>query len=189
MYKLAHHLSSLLTILEVALTSTPLYIWITGRSLETKFGNHFTKLSRCTYCVLFFTFTMSLQVLSASDVDKITQTFSPSELSTLMAHVFSHLSSASNSFLPHRTTIPTSRHTALFMPARIAHATPPLLTGTTIKVVCVPTSPTDTRGLPSSTLILDENTGAAKAIVNARTLTALRTAAGLHPLLLPKPIL
>ncbi|TFY55046.1 hypothetical protein EVG20_g9465 [Dentipellis fragilis] len=46
----------------------------------------------------------------------------------------------------------------------------------------------DTRGLPASTLVLDEDTGAAVALVNARTLTALRTASGsvlsatlLHP--------
>lgn len=68
-----------------------------------------------------------------------------------------------------------SQHTALFMPARIATEA---LTGTTIKVVSVPSSPGDTRGLPGSTLVLNENTGAVQAMVNSRSLTALRNAAG-----------
>ena len=63
-------------------------------------------------------------------------------------------------------------HHVLFMPARISDL------GTTIKVVSVPLLSGDTRGIPGSTLILDEKTGATKAILNARSLTALRTAAG-----------
>ncbi|KAH9165874.1 hypothetical protein EDB89DRAFT_2007259 [Lactarius sanguifluus] len=73
-------------------------------------------------------------------------------------------------------------HRVLFMPARIADI------GTTIKVVSVPLLSGDTRGIPASTLVLDEKSGATKALVNARALTALRTAAGsvlatliLHP--------
>ncbi|KAH9017785.1 hypothetical protein EDB83DRAFT_2437150 [Lactarius deliciosus] len=68
------------------------------------------------------------------------------------------------------------------MPARIPDI------GTTIKVVSVPLLSGDTRGIPASTLVLDEKSGATKALVNARALTALRTAAGsvlatviLHP--------
>lgn len=101
----------------------------------------------------------------------------------LTARVFFALSTstsaaeAPNSFTPPRTTIPTQNHTALFMPARIAH--PLSLRGTSIKVVCIPTSPADLRGLPASTLVLDEETGAVKAILNAATLTALRNAAGM----------
>ncbi|KAH8979436.1 hypothetical protein EDB92DRAFT_1955162 [Lactarius akahatsu] len=57
------------------------------------------------------------------------------------------------------------------MPARIADI------GTTIKVVSVPLLSGDTRGIPASTLVLDEKSGATKALVNARALTALRTAA------------
>ena len=34
-------------------------------------------------------------------------------------------------------------------------------------------------GLPATTLVLDENTSATKTVVNARTLTSLRTAAGM----------
>jgi hypothetical protein len=43
---------------------------------------------------------------------------------------------------------------------------------------CLPTSPNDADGIPATTIVLDEDTGGVKAIVNARSLTALRTAAG-----------
>ncbi|KAF7328877.1 hypothetical protein MVEN_02517400 [Mycena venus] len=123
---------------------------------------------------------MSLLCLSGADVARVTSTLSPSALQTLMAHVFSVLSTGetSASYTPPRITIPTQNHTALFMPARIAQARSESLRGTSIKVVCIPTSPTDVRGLPASTLVLDEETGAVKAILNASNLTALRNAAG-----------
>ena len=122
------------------------------------------------------------------------------------------LSSSSNSgvdnaeeptvFTPHRTSIPSKEHTVLFMPARIV--SPPasdtayagadrkanVLGGTTIKVVSVPRpdGPSKkgaslTRGLPATTLVLDEDTGSVKAVLNASNLTALRTAAGAPPLI------
>ncbi|KAJ6524452.1 hypothetical protein DFH09DRAFT_1250833 [Mycena vulgaris] len=126
---------------------------------------------------------MSLLCLSGADVVRATSEFSPAALQTLMAHVFSVLSSGTDnaetspaSYTPHRIVFPTQNHTALFMPARIAQ--PEVLRGTSIKVVCVPTSPTDLRGLPASTLVLDEDSGAVKAILNAANLTALRNAAG-----------
>ncbi|KAL1700648.1 hypothetical protein EV121DRAFT_213802 [Schizophyllum commune] len=120
---------------------------------------------------------MSLLVLSAADVEKATASMSPDELQILMASVFRTLSRGDRwlSSTPHRTSISMSQHTTLFMPARIATDA---LTGTTVKVVSVPSSPGDTRGLPGSTLVLDEDTGAVKAIVNSRSLTALRNAAG-----------
>ncbi|KAK7028334.1 hypothetical protein R3P38DRAFT_2935458 [Favolaschia claudopus] len=143
---------------------------------------------------------MSLLCLSATDVAEVTSQFTPSFLQTLMARVFLVLSrgSPAESTTPPRIVFPTQNHTALFMPARIAqenrtmddknngNETEPkennhntnILRGTSIKVVCVPTSPSDTRGLPASTLVLNEETGAVKAIVNASKLTALRNAAG-----------
>ncbi|KAJ7119630.1 NAD-binding protein [Mycena epipterygia] len=123
---------------------------------------------------------MSLLCLSAADVARVTSNFSPEALQSLMAHVFSVLSRSDaenpSSYTPARIVFPTQNHTALFMPARIAQ--PESLRGTSIKVVCVPTSPADPRGLPASTLVLDEDTGAVKAILNAANLTALRNAAG-----------
>jgi len=59
------------------------------------------------------------------------------------------------------------------MPSRIES----IATGTTtIKVVSVPKSAGD-GGLPGTTLVMDERTGGVDAVVNARSLTALRTAA------------
>ncbi|KAJ7039058.1 hypothetical protein C8F04DRAFT_1220171 [Mycena alexandri] len=126
---------------------------------------------------------MSLLCLSGSDVARVATKFSPEDLQMLMAHVFYTLTRNNTenptSYTPPRITFPTQNHTALFMPARIV-ATPQtqMLHGTSIKVVCVPTSPADQRGLPASTLVLNEETGAVKAILNASNLTALRNAAG-----------
>ncbi|KAI6032327.1 NAD-binding protein [Pisolithus microcarpus] len=114
---------------------------------------------------------MSLLVLSAQDVNAITATFSSAKLEALMASVFRRLSTGSDYALPHRTTIAMSHHTALFMPSWVKDV------GTAIKVVSVPTSTDDKRGLPASTVLMDEETGCVKAIVNASALTALRTAA------------
>ena len=140
---------------------------------------------------------MSLLVLSSNDVDAITSTFSPQDLQLLMAEVFALVSSDDADkrvSMPPRIVIPTLNHTALFMPARIGpqhrrvsteassdsnqRANPTFaLEGTAVKVVCVPAK-SDPRGLPGTTLVLDEVTGGVKAVVNARNLTALRNAAG-----------
>jgi ornithine cyclodeaminase/alanine dehydrogenase-like protein (mu-crystallin family) len=116
--------------------------------------------------------TRSLLALSSADVARITSEIPLDDLINLMAFVFSGLSLRSGLSSPHRTSVLTENHNVLFMPARIAGV------GTAIKVVGVPTSPSDTRGLPASTFVIDEGTGAVKAIVNARKLTALRNAAG-----------
>lgn len=127
--------------------------------------------------------TMSLLVLSLSDVDAITSTFSPQDLQLLMADVFALISSKDprqRVSMPPRIVIPTLHHTALFMPAHIGSTgLEPVfaLGGTAVKVVCVPAE-SDPRGLPATTLVLDEVTGSVKAVVNARNLTALRNAAG-----------
>lgn len=114
---------------------------------------------------------MALLVLSAEHVSLITATFTTDHLQSVVARAFfSHSHNVQIS--PHRTAIDMPEHRVLFMPARISDL------GTTIKVVSVPLLSGDTRGIPGSTLILDEKTGATKAILNARSLTALRTAAG-----------
>lgn len=141
---------------------------------------------------------MSLLVLSGADVDGVAASMTPDQLQLLMAQVFARLSASSkarsgviNIHMPPRIVLPTENHTALFMPARIGRV--PATTsdsavtndegsdmsiiGTAVKVVCVPNE-SDPRGLPGTTLVLDEVTGAVKAVVNARKLTALRNAAG-----------
>ncbi|KAF8495907.1 NAD-P-binding protein [Russula emetica] len=118
----------------------------------------------------------SILILSAQDVVTLTASFSSQDLQDLMANVFYAVSHDHDRHVrvtaPHRTAIDMASHRALFMPARIANM------GTAIKVVSVPSVSGDDRGLPATTLVLDENTGATKAVINARTLTSLRTAAG-----------
>jgi ornithine cyclodeaminase/alanine dehydrogenase-like protein (mu-crystallin family) len=126
---------------------------------------------------------MSLHILSSADVDAVVSTFTPMELQNLMGRVFyaiSHpgLTSTCN---PHRITVPITQHEALFMPAHLSSDFPsPALTGSAVKVVSVPTDLNDKRGLPASTIVLDESTGAVKAVINAKNLTALRNAAGTY---------
>jgi len=123
------------------------------------------------------TLSNSILILSAQDVASLTASFSSQDLQDLMAHAFYALSHDHDHHVrattPNRTAIDMTSHRALFMPARIADM------GTAIKVVSVPSVSGDDRGLPATTLVLDENTGATKAVVNARTLTSLRTAAGM----------
>ncbi|KAF8893445.1 hypothetical protein BD779DRAFT_1435934 [Infundibulicybe gibba] len=124
---------------------------------------------------------MSLLILSAADIVAVTSSFQPMSLLLLQAKALTILSQSSTSpttpivLLPHRTSLDTEHHTALFMPARIAH---PAFRATAIKVVCVPRRAGDSRGLPASTLVVNEETGSVRAIINSRSLTALRTAAG-----------
>ncbi|KAI8047815.1 uncharacterized protein B0P05DRAFT_565177 [Gilbertella persicaria] len=71
---------------------------------------------------------------------------------------------------PQRITVSTDSHKVLFMPSRLQETT-------SIKIVSVPTK-SGLSGLPATTLVLDEQTGSVKAVMNAAALTAVRTAAG-----------
>ncbi|KAH9053075.1 NAD-P-binding protein [Lactarius vividus] len=114
----------------------------------------------------------TILVLSAEHVSRVTASFTTHHLQSIVARVFFSLSHDHDLVSPQRTTIDIPEHRVLFMPARIPDI------GTTIKVVSAPLLSGDIRGIPASTL----------ALVNARALTALRTAAGsvlatviLHP--------
>ncbi|KAF9524812.1 hypothetical protein CPB83DRAFT_877535 [Crepidotus variabilis] len=133
---------------------------------------------------------MSLLVLTSDDVEAIICAFQSQNLQLIMAKVFSRFSllekksysDKSIDFLPdismpERLSIATANHTALFMPARIGSHNPASLGDTAVKVVCV-SKEGSSRGLPSSTLVINEETGSIKAIVNSRKLTAIRNAAG-----------
>ena len=113
---------------------------------------------------------MSLLVLSSRDVAHVSSTLSSHVLTSLMAFVFVRLHS-SGAVQPHRVSIVTKHFNTLFMPARVDEL------GSAIKTVAVPRGINRT-GIPATTLVLDDETGAVSAIVNARSLTALRTAAG-----------
>lgn len=123
---------------------------------------------------------VSLLILSAADVNAIVDAIAPQQVMVLMRQVFVDLSRSSSAppglsslpllQSPHRTSIRTPRHTTIFMPSRWQ-------TFTAIKIVSVPTSD-GTMGPPATTVVMDGSTGGVKAIVNARSLTTLRTAAG-----------
>lgn len=113
----------------------------------------------------------NLLVLSAADVDAVTSQLEINDYVALTHAVFAPQSAPdrAESLCPPRITIPSSHHTALFMPARLE---PPDVGGTAAKIVSV----TDTIGLPATTLLFNED-GRLEAVVNARKLTALRNAA------------
>ncbi|KAL5482599.1 hypothetical protein ACEPAI_9193 [Sanghuangporus weigelae] len=115
---------------------------------------------------------MDLAVFSAQDVELASSAISPELLVELMGRVFDRFHSQDRISLPHRTSITTDAYSVLFMPARIDDF------GTTIKTVSVPGPNSSRDGVQATTLLLDEETGAVKAIVNATSLTALRNAAG-----------
>ncbi|VDC04518.1 unnamed protein product [Peniophora sp. CBMAI 1063] len=116
-----------------------------------------------------------LLVLSAADVSKLLASFPAPALLAQSARLFyalAHASAEDPVQQPHRTTLPLPSHKTLVMPARVPGV------GASLKLVSVPSAPGDTRGLPASTFVLDEDTGAVRAVLNARALTAVRTAAG-----------
>ncbi|KIO25712.1 hypothetical protein M407DRAFT_8268 [Tulasnella calospora MUT 4182] len=126
--------------------------------------------------------TMSIHILSSSDVGSLTEDISPTKVINLMSKVFVDLSNGGSSGQtepgiqsPERTSIQTPHQTILFMPSYWLSA------GTAIKIVSVPKHSNRSQrpeGLPATTAVVNAETGCVEAIVNARTLTALRNAAG-----------
>ncbi|KAF9964069.1 hypothetical protein BGZ70_006983 [Mortierella alpina] len=112
----------------------------------------------------------SVRVLSLDQVATILSGLDSEELLTSQAKAFQAYS-ANETQTPHRSTLQTPAHATLIMPSRIDSQT------SVIKVVSVPK--TDSKnGLPGVTLVMDNSTGEPRGLVNARLLTALRTAAG-----------
>jgi ornithine cyclodeaminase/alanine dehydrogenase-like protein (mu-crystallin family) len=126
------------------------------------------------------TTSKSVTILTASDVDQILQTLDPETALASQREVFTSFSAPSTSTsisvppiqTPQRHVLTSENATTLFMPARVAQAG-----GTACKIVSVPKESGD-EGLPASTIVMDENTGKIKALINARKLTALRNACG-----------
>ena len=118
----------------------------------------------------------SLLVLSAADVKRVATSFTSDSLMDVMANAFVQLTNRKGVKSPQRIVIDNdaTRLFTLFMPTHAEGF------GTAIKVVSLPSSTSTGRkiGLSASTLVLDEETGAVKAILNAKYLTSLRTAAG-----------
>lgn len=120
----------------------------------------------------------SIRVLDGKTVDGIVASLPAEGIIHLMRRVFKTLVSevgVQDLACPPRTSLQSSNHTTLFMPSRIASAG-----GTGVKIVSVPKSGTAADGLPATTLMMNEESGAVEAVINARQLTAVRNAAGLH---------
>ncbi|CAG8709811.1 11615_t:CDS:2, partial [Acaulospora colombiana] len=151
------------------------------------------------------TLNMTLRILSAKDVETLIATISLDELVGQTARLFHSASNLLGSQLiqcPPRTTVEMPGWTMLTMPAYVAGQ------GMSVKLVGVPQanngpyrdlfgqftlltklknpalvddgddSKSQKAGLPATTIVVEERSGNVKSIINARHLTALRTAAG-----------
>jgi ornithine cyclodeaminase/alanine dehydrogenase-like protein (mu-crystallin family) len=115
----------------------------------------------------------SILVLSSDEVRDVSSRLSvPQLLETVHSALRSFSQSPQTTQAPHRSIIQSENYTTLFMPSRIES-----ISTTCVKVVAVPKH-AGSGGLPATTLVMDESTGCVDAVVNARGLTALRTAAG-----------
>ncbi|CAE7192682.1 unnamed protein product, partial [Rhizoctonia solani] len=130
-----------------------------------------------------------LLILSGDDVQNLVRTALESEeVVKCMARVFEMVSSSEvgegvssehdRVQQPPRLTTLSPEHATLYMPCRLpAPVTESSSVHSAIKVVSVSRTGGG-GGIPGTTLVLDESTGAARAVVNSRALTALRNAAG-----------
>ncbi|EUC66240.1 ornithine cyclodeaminase/mu-crystallin family protein [Rhizoctonia solani AG-3 Rhs1AP] len=123
------------------------------------------------------TMKSELLVLSADDVQRLVRTaLKPEKVVQCMARVF-EMSSSTEIEEPYLSTL-SPEHTTFYMPCRLpAPVNESSLVYSAVKVASVSRTGGG-NGVPGTTLVLDETTGAARAILNSRTLTALRNAAG-----------
>ncbi|GAA6052882.1 hypothetical protein JCM3770_004391 [Rhodotorula araucariae] len=121
---------------------------------------------------------MSLLVLSADDVAALTASLSADALCTMLAQTMAAIASHPPGALaiqnPQRIATESELHKTLYMPSRLTTSEG---SATAIKVVAVPKPSCSLPGLPATTLLFDEATGLARAVVNAAELTGIRTAA------------
>ncbi|KAF8935675.1 hypothetical protein BGZ47_009805 [Haplosporangium gracile] len=111
-----------------------------------------------------------VRVLSLEHVAAVLKDINIEDILASQAQAF-HAYSANETQTPQRSTLETPYHKTLIMPSRIDTLT------STVKIVSVPK--TDSKdGLPGVTIVLDNKTGEPRGLVNARLLTAVRTAAG-----------
>ncbi|WVQ91417.1 hypothetical protein IAS59_005215 [Cryptococcus gattii] len=139
---------------------------------------------------------MSLRILTGSQVDGILTKLPLHPALESQANVFRAFTrqakgvtndqqgAAASIQTPHRLTVNSDDFSMLFMPSRAPTATTGQIdqgekeqTTTACKIVSVP-SAGSAEGLPASTIIMDEESGKVKALINARKLTALRNACG-----------
>ncbi|KAF9908930.1 hypothetical protein BX616_011336 [Lobosporangium transversale] len=111
-----------------------------------------------------------VRVVSLEQVATILQEIDIENILVSQAKAFNAYT-AKQTQTPQRSTLNTDAHTTLIMPSRINTQT------SVIKVVSVPKKDTK-NGLPGVTLVLNNDTGEPRGLINARLLTAVRTAAG-----------
>ncbi|KAK3829448.1 MAG: NAD(P)-binding protein [Linnemannia elongata] len=111
-----------------------------------------------------------VRVLSLEHVAAVLKDIDIEDILTSQAQAF-HAYSANVTQTPERVLLESPYHKTLIMPSRIDTLT------SAVKIVSVPK--TDSKdGLPGVTIVLDNKTGEPRGLVNARLLTAVRTAAG-----------
>ncbi|KIR30055.1 ornithine cyclodeaminase [Cryptococcus deuterogattii LA55] len=138
---------------------------------------------------------MSLRILTGSQVDSILANLPLHPALESQANVFRAFTRQAEGVTndqqgaapiqtPHRLTVNSDEFSMLFMPSRAPTGTTGQIgqggkeqTTTACKIVSVP-SAGSAEGLPASTIIMDEESGKVKALMNARKLTALRNACG-----------
>lgn len=111
-----------------------------------------------------------MRILSAAQVNTILDQFQVDDYLDLSRRALVALSNKGSalSLCPARNVVEHNNFTSLHMPS--------LLDGIVVeKVVCVPTSSKGS-GLDASIIVLDQESGAVKCLMNATRLTALRTA-------------
>ncbi|KAI8984628.1 hypothetical protein BDF20DRAFT_860948 [Mycotypha africana] len=123
---------------------------------------------------------MSLTVLSQKNIDDILSKDNvevANAIVDLMGETFAKFTAghsddtkALQAQSPQRIGIDTDSRKVLFMPSRLGETT-------SIKIVSVPTKD-GLSGLPATVMVMDEDTGRVQAVMNADSLTAIRTAAG-----------
>ncbi|KAF9926365.1 hypothetical protein FBU30_004029 [Linnemannia zychae] len=111
-----------------------------------------------------------VRVLSLEHVATVLKDVNVEDILTSQAKAF-HAYSVNKTQTPQRSTLETPHHKTLIMPSRIDTLT------STVKIVSIPRADSK-NGLPGVSVVLDNKTGEPRGLVNARLLTAIRTAAG-----------
>ncbi|KAI1321737.1 hypothetical protein EDD11_000013 [Mortierella claussenii] len=111
-----------------------------------------------------------VRIVSLDNVATILKDIDLEDILTSQAKAF-HAYTANETQTPQRSTLNTHAHTTLIMPSRIDTL------ASAIKIVSVPKADSK-KGLPGVALVMDNDTAEPRGLVNARLLTAVRTAAG-----------
>ncbi|KAF9438311.1 hypothetical protein BGZ76_008699 [Entomortierella beljakovae] len=111
-----------------------------------------------------------VRVVSFEQVGSILEEMNPEDILASQAKAFNAYS-AKETQTPNRSTLGSQGFTTLVMPSRIDSV------ASVIKIVSIPKGDSK-NGLPGSSLVLDNETSEPRGLVNARLLTAVRTAAG-----------